>query len=52
MSFLPEDRETYNQEHNKDPVKLFIYRGEEWQVYNESTTAHQICTEDEVKIVV
>ena len=41
MSFLPEDRETYNRQHNKDPVKLFIYSGEEWQEYNESTTTHQ-----------
>lgn len=44
MSFLPEDRETYNQQHNKDPVKL--------KEGNESTTAHQICIEDEERIVV
>lgn len=45
MSFLPEDRETYNQQHNKDPVKLK-------EGNNESTTAHQICIEDEERIVV
>lgn len=49
MSFLPKDRETYNQENSKGSVNLFTYIREDWQVCNrESTTAHEICVEDEL----
>lgn len=49
MSFLPEDRETYNQQKRKVPVKLFTSMREDWQAYNRDSTAeHEIWVEDEL----
>lgn len=49
MSFLPEARETHNQQKRKVPVKRFSSMREDWQAHNrESTPGPEICVEEKL----